>query len=307
MLRPRWIDVYLTEGVKKTFDQTFLKVWPPAGPPEAKIAALSLIPILLISTALFFYSCTPKKNGGAVLHTPFEIIDELGNKREYRVFLPPAAGDKALPLLVYFHGVWSEEFKEKIPALKNYTASPVEETGLIGLSRDKKFALLVPEAYYELKALKNCTAKGWKMDEEIDGIEKIIDKIVSEYNISKQEIYLAGISAGAVLCHYLANKRPDYYAALLSHSQAYTDKEGKGKVRRPALKGPQFGVLFAYTKGDYANLIEYCKESYQIYKESGYRVELLKDLPPLSHTWAAQSNEKFWSLLQKLKRVGRDL
>lgn len=271
-----------------------------------KFFTLLLIPILLISTVVFFNSCTPQKNGGAVLHTPFEIVDKFGNKREYRVFLPPAAGDKALPLLVYFHGVWSEEFKEKVPALRNYTASPVEETGLIELSREKKFVLLVPEAYYELKALRNCTAKGWKMDEEIDGTEKIIDKIASEYNISKQEIYLAGISAGAVLCHHLANKRPNCYAAVLSHSQAYTNKEGKGKVRRPAVKGPQFGVLFAYTKGDYADLIKYCKESYNIYKEYGYRTELLRDLPPLSHTWAARSNEKFWYLLQKLKRVARD-
>jgi predicted peptidase len=272
-----------------------------------KSIILILIPILLIATALFFNSCTTEKKGDTIRKTPFKIVDKWGNEREYRVFLPPGAFDNPLPLLVYFHGVWSEEFKEKIPALRNYTGSPVEETGLIELSRKKKFILLVPEAYYELKALKNCTAKGWKMDEEIDGIEKIIDKIAAEYNIIKQEIYLAGISAGAVLCHHLANKRPYYYAAVLSHSQAYTDREGKGKVRKPAVKGPQFGVIFAYTKGDYANLIDYCTKSYTIYKKSGYRTKLLKNLPPRSHTWAGQSNDKFWDLLQKLKRTSRAL
>jgi predicted esterase len=266
-----------------------------------KLVVLILIPTLLIFAALFLHRCT-REAKGSILQTPFEIVDHFGSKREYRVFLPPRAGDTPLPLLLYFHGVWSEEFSKKIPALRNYTGSPVEETGLIELSRRKGFVLLVPEALYEFKALKNCTARGWKMDEEIDGIEKIIDKIAAEYPISKAKIYLAGISAGAVLCHHLANKRPHYYAAVLSHSQAYTNKEGKGKVRKPAVKGPQFGVLFAYNEGDYPDLIKYCGESYRLYKEAGYRTELLKNVPPRGHTWSVQTNDRFWSLLQKLGR-----
>jgi len=270
-----------------------------------KLAFLSLIPTLLlfIFAALFFSRCT-REAEGSILQTPFEIVDRLGNKRNYRVFLPPQAGDTEtpLPLLVYFHGVWSNEFSKKVPALKNYTGSPVEETGLIDLSRGKGFILLVPEALYEFKSLRNCTAKGWKMDEEIDGIEKIIDKLAAEYPISKEKIYLTGISAGAVLCHHLANKRPHYYAAVLSHSQAYTDKQGKGKVRKPAVKGPEFGVLFAYNEGDYPDLIKYCGESYRLYKEAGYRTELLKNVPPRGHTWSVQTNDRFWSLLQKLGR-----
>jgi len=267
---------------------------------------LSLSLILIIG---FLFSChRDKKVAGTVLQTPFEVVDRLGNKRDYRIFFPPQieSGTAPLPLLVYFHGVWSPEFPKKIPALRNYTASPVEETGLIELSRRKGFVLLVPEALYEFKALKNCTAKGWKIDEEIDGIEKIIDRVAREYSIARGKIFLAGISAGAVLCHYLANKRPHYYAALLSHSQAYTDKQGKGKVRKPVLEGPQFGVLFAYNEGDYANLIEYCDESHRLYKESGYRTELLKDLPPRGHTWSIETNDRFWSLLQKLGRKPTD-
>jgi len=272
-----------------------------------KCAVLRLVPtiLLFIIAALFFCRCT-REAKGHVQQTPFEIVDRLGNKRNYRVFFPPRAGDKPLPLIVYFHGVWSEEFSQKVPALKNYTASPIEETGLIELSRRKGFLLLVPEALYEFKSLRNCTAKGWKMDEEIDGIEKIIDKVAVEYPVLKEKIYLTGISAGAVLCHHLANKRPYYYAAVLSHSQAFTNKEGKGKVRKPAVKGPQFGVLFAYNEGDYPDLIKYCGESFQLYKEAGYRTELLKNVPPRGHTWSVQSNDRFWSLLQKLSRKPGD-
>lgn len=263
-----------------------------------------MIPVVILSalSLLLLGHCKAGKREAQCLQTPFEIIDNSGNKREYRVFLPPHQAGESFPLLVYFHGVWSEEFKKKIPALRHYTGSPVEETGLIELSRKKRFVLLVPTARYEFKSLKNCTARGWKLDEEIDGIEKMIDKIAAEYDIAKDEIYLAGISAGAVICHHLANKRPYYYAAVLSHSQAYTDKEGKGKVRQPAIRGPQFGVLFAYNIGDYPNLIEYCHESYNIYRDYGYRTELLKDLPPRGHAWSVQSNEKFWAILGKIKR-----
>lgn len=270
---------------------------------DVRLSIVSLlIPLLLITNAICHYNCAAKKTTDNILHTPFDIIDQSGNKREYRVFLPASTKVNSLPLLVYFHGVWSEEFRKKVPALRNYTGSPVEETGLIEFCRRKKIVLLVPTAFYEFKSLKDCTAKGWQVDEEIDGIEKIIDKVVEKFKITPGEIYLAGISAGAVLCHYLANKRPYYYAAVLSHSQAYTNKQGRGKVRKPAVTGPQFGVLFAYTIGDYANLIKYCKESYLLYKESGYRTGLLKDLPPRSHSWSVQSNDKFWNLLQKLKR-----
>ncbi len=260
-----------------------------------------------------FFSCSKKQETTSpqTLETPFEIIDNLGNKREYRVFVPASqqgegeGKSKRLPLVLYFHGVWSEEFK-KIPALKNYTGSPVEETGLIGLSQGKEFFLVVPKAFYEVKALRSTTARGWKLGEEIDGIEKIIDKVVMNYPIDTGKIYLTGISAGAVLCHYLANRRPGYYAAILSHSQAYTDEHGGGKVRTPAVKGPQFGVLFAYNDGDYANLIEYCLRSYRVYKEYGYRTECLKDLPPRGHAWSVKNNEKFWDLLQQLSPRASD-
>ncbi|MCK4764488.1 MAG: hypothetical protein KAW12_19975 [Candidatus Aminicenantes bacterium] len=267
-------------------------------PIKRRIRVVLFFLIFCVLGAGFFYYYA-KKETAAVLHTPFEIVDKSGNRREYRVFLPPWSGDKPLPLLVYFHGVWSEEFK-RLPALKHYTGSPIEETGLIELSKRKGFVLLVPEAFYEFKSLRGLPARGWQIEKEIDGIEKMIDRVAAEYKISKREIYLSGISAGAMFCHYLANKRPGVYAAIISHSQGYTDIEGRGIVLSPAKKGPRFGVLFAYCKGDYPNLIGYCKESCKKYKDAGYPVELLPDLLPPGHAWSSPSSEIFWNLLQKL-------
>jgi hypothetical protein len=231
-----------------------------------------------------------------ILETPFSVIDKLGNSREYRIYLPEKEVNRKVPLIVYFHGVRSECFK-KYPGLRNYTGSPVEETGLIEFCKFNTITLLVPEPRYEYK-FHNCMCKGWSpFNKEIDGIEKIIDVVVDKYPISRKEIYLAGLSAGAVLCHHLANRRPNYFNAILSHSQAYIKEDLT--FLEPKVKGPKFGVVICYTKGDYKNLIKICIESEKLYRKHNYKTILIRDLPPNSHRWSKESNQQFWNYLQK--------
>jgi pimeloyl-ACP methyl ester carboxylesterase len=255
-----------------------------------------LLVVGLIAAILMPAGCG-RRETAAALRTPHAVVDRLGNQRTYRLFLP-RMGKKTLPLLVYFHGVRSPGFRN-IPTLKKYTGAPVEETGLIPFCRANGIMLLVPDALYEYQFL-GCTAKGWVIAKEIDGIEGMIDAVVKHYPVSKREIYLAGLSAGAVFCHFLANRRPDYYNGLVSHSQAYTSDQGE--ILQPALPGPRFGVVFAYNRKDYANLVAFCLESERIYRRAGYRTALLKDLLPEGHQWSAENNRRFWRLLQKLGR-----
>jgi hypothetical protein len=238
--------------------------------------------------------CRGTRPAGQVLETPYAVTDDAGNAREYRLFLP--GGKSRVPLMIYFHGVISPEFK-RIPSLKSYTGSPVEETALIPFCREQGIALLVPKARYEYTFLK-CRSTGWLTEKEIDGVEKIIDTVVERYPVDLGGIYLAGISAGAVFSHDLANRRPRFYSAVLSHSQAYVSPEGV--VLRPAEKGPRFGVVFCYNEGDYKNLIAFCVESERIYRDDGYRTTLLRDLPPQGHAWSSSNNALFWRLLQSL-------
>jgi hypothetical protein len=198
--------------------------------------------------------------------------------------------------LVYFHGVISPCFK-RIPSLKSYTGSPVEETGLIAFCRSRGIALLVPRAKYEYTFL-NCPSVGWLTSKEIDGVEKIIDTVAARFDIDGRRIYLAGISAGAVFSHFLANRRPRFYSAIVSHSQAYVS-EG-GEVLKPAEKGPRFGIVFCYNKGDYKQLVQFCIDSERVYRGEGYRTALLPDLPPKGHAWSSRNNERFWKLLLRL-------
>jgi Esterase PHB depolymerase len=257
------------------------KIWPWLG-------ILILIPA--------WYACHSSRTAKA-LQTPYPVTDAAGNSRSYRLYLPAKGGGRQ-PLLVYFHGVISPGFK-KIPSLKNYTGSPVEETGLIPFCRARGIILLVPTARYEYTFLK-CSSVGWLIDKEIDGVEKIIDTMIARYPVDPRRIFLAGLSAGAGISHYLANRRPRFYSAIISHSQAYVDQAGK--VLPPVEKGPQFGVVFCYNSGDYRNLIRICVDSERLYRENGYRTVLLRDLPPRGHAWSSVNNGRFWKLLNRLGR-----
>jgi hypothetical protein len=252
--------------------------------------------LALILGTLILSGCRSSM-AGKILETPYPVVDILGNNREYRLFLP-AKMDSRFPLLIYFHGVISPGFK-KIPSLKNYTGSPVEETELIPFCRTRGIALLVPKARYEYTFL-NCPSVGWLTEKELDGVEKIIDTVVEHFAVDRQKIYLAGISAGAVFCHFLANSRPHFYSAVVSHSQAYVSPDGV--VLRPVEKGPQFGIVFCYNIGDYPELIRFCIDSERIYSQEGYRTTLLPDLPPEGHAWSSVNNGRFWKLLNRLGR-----
>jgi hypothetical protein len=234
-----------------------------------------------------------------MLETPYPVTDDSGNSRSYRVFLPAAVGERQ-PLLVYFHGVISPGFK-KLPTLKKYTGSPVEETGLIPFCRARGIILLVPTARYEYTFLR-CVSVGWLIDKEIDGVEKIIDTVIARYPVDPGRVFLAGLSAGAGMSHYLANRRPHFYNAIISHSQAYVDQ--RGRVLPPMEMGPQFGVVYGYNEGDYPNLVKICIDSERLYREKGYRTILLRDLPPRGHAWSSTNNGRFWKLMNRLGRKG---
>ena len=207
-------------------------------------------------------------------------------------------------MLVYFHGVMSDGFQE-IPTLKGYTGSPVEETGLIQFARANGILLVVPKPAYTYLFLDK-KARGWlPFEKEMDGIEKMIETVIAEFPVDEQEVYLAGISAGAGICHQLANRNPNRYNAVLSHSQGYVGEGDGDRVLSPPQAGPGFGVVFCYNRGDYPNLIAICEESEEKYRTAGYRTALLKNLPPMDHSWSKQSNRRFWRYLKELGQYTR--
>ncbi len=258
--------------------------------------------IILYLIVLFFISALYSRcenDDKKRVSNPVQIVDENGAARNYNLYFPRKSNTK-VPLLVYFHGVMSKGFKNKA-VLKGYTGSPLSETGLIPFCRVNRIALLEILPSYTYKFM-DLTARGWSpFSKEIGGIEKCIDTVVEEYNVDKKKVYLAGISAGAVLANHLANKRPEKYAAILSHSQGYISENND--ILMPAVTDNKFGVVICYTKGDYDDLKNICEKSYEIYKKNGYNIIILRNLPPASHKWSNSTNGKFWRLLL---RIGGD-
>ena len=235
------------------------------------------------------------KSDRGKLSNPIKIVDTAGLVRNYNIYFPEK-GDGDLPLFIYFHGVRSDRFKEK-PVLKGYTGSPVEETGLLPFCNTNKIVLLEILPSYSYKFL-DVDASGWSpFGKEIGGIEKCIDTVIDEYNIDRNRVFLAGISAGAVMANHLANRRPEKYKAILSHSQAYINENDE--ILDPSDHEKKFRVIICYTKGDYKDLKDICERSYKKYKESGYDIVILRELPPLSHKWSKSSNGRFWRLLNR--------
>ncbi len=263
-----------------------------------KIIFLLLILIILSLTLFikkFFYK---KLSDQKVLITPYKVVDKFGAVREYTVYLPKKEKKKRFPLIVYFHGVMSPEFR-KIPALATYTGSPVEETGLIKFCQKKGIILVAMKPYYSYFFLGE-KAKGWSpFEKELDGIQKVIKTIIKNFNVDKKRVYLYGISAGAVIAHHIANKNPSLISGIISHSQGYISE--KNNILKPLPKNKiYFGVVFTYTKGDYKNIITIVEKSYKMYKKAGFNTILLKNSPPLSHKWAKSMNGVFFSYVEKL-------
>jgi len=240
---------------------------------------------------LFIFGCAESSKGK--LSNPIEIADSSGVIRNFNIYFPKK-GEGELPLLVYFHGVRSEGFKDK-PVLKGYTGSPVSETGLIPFCNANSIILLEILPSYTYKFL-DVEASGWSpFEKEIEGIETCIDTVIKKYNIDSGQVYLAGISAGAVMSNHLANRWPGKFRGILSHSQAYISE--KNEILEPIDSGKKFKVIICYTKGDYQNLKDICESSYEKYKEHNYNVVILRDLPPSGHKWSNSTNGRFWRLL----------
>ena len=229
------------------------------------------------------------------LTNPILIKDGNGKVRNFNLYLPKGGGE-GRPLLVYFHGVRSEKFKT-MPVLKGYTGSPVDETGLIPFCNTRGIVLLEMLPSYSYRNL-NVEAHGWSpFEKETGGIETCIDSVIKEYEIDVDQIYLAGISAGAVMCNHLANRRPEIYRGIISHSQAHISE--RDDVLDPVKTDRPFRVVICYTKGDYQNLKDICEKSYVKYRDHGYSVTLIRDLPPKSHKWSNSSNGRLWRLLTR--------
>ena len=150
---------------------------------------------------------------GGVLPMKAVNITVGGTTRSYNIIVPKNLGENR-PLLIFCHGYnqdanWmqNEEFKND-----NVSMEAVCDTA--------KFICVFP----------NGIDRAWEIggDRDINFIKAIIEKMVTQYKIDRNRIYMGGFSMGGMLTYNAINKMSDQIAAFVSCSgpSVVTPKSG---------------------------------------------------------------------------------
>ena len=140
---------------------------------------------------------------GGVLPMKAVNISVNGTTRSYNIIVPKNLGENR-PLLIFCHGYnqdanWmqNEEFKND-----NVSMEAVCDTA--------KFICVFP----------NGINRAWDTggDRDINFIKAIIEKMVTQYKIDRNRIYMGGFSMGGMLTYNAINKMSDQIAAFVSCS-----------------------------------------------------------------------------------------
>ena len=131
-----------------------------------------------------------------------------GLNRSYNVYAPKNLGQNR-PLLIFCHGYnqdanWMQnnEFRDTEHPERNINIEAVCDTA--------KFVVVFP----------NGIDKAWDTggDRDINFIKAIIEKMVTQYKIDRNRIYMGGFSMGGMLTYNAINKMHDQIAAFISCS-----------------------------------------------------------------------------------------
>ena len=127
-----------------------------------------------------------------------------GLNRTYNKIVPKNLGEKR-PLLIFCHGYnqdanWMQnnEFKNN-----NVSMEAVCDTA--------KFVVVFPDGIFD-----NQGKRAWDVggDRDINLIKAIIEKMVNDYKIDRNRVYLGGFSMGGMLTYHAMNRIPDLIAAF---------------------------------------------------------------------------------------------
>lgn len=132
-----------------------------------------------------------------------------GQRMSYWLYLPNNHSEKSMPLVVMLHGC-------------QQTATQFAQGTRMNLHAEKLgYAVLYPQ-----QPTSSHPHRCWKWYEratqdgggDVPTIINILHKVLTQYDIDRSRIYIAGISAGAGMAHILALNHPRLFAAVGLHS-----------------------------------------------------------------------------------------
>lgn len=131
-----------------------------------------------------------------------------GQQRSYNVYAPQNLGENR-PLLIFCHGynqdanwIQNNEFRDNDRPERNINIEAVCDTA--------KFVVVFP----------NGIDRAWDLggDRDINFVKAIIEKMVTQYKIDRNRVYMGGFSMGGMLTYRAMTKIPNLIAAFISCS-----------------------------------------------------------------------------------------
>jgi poly(hydroxyalkanoate) depolymerase family esterase len=134
----------------------------------------------------------------------------IAGMRNYKLFIPPAAGERALPLVVMLHGCTQDP--------DDFAAG----TGMNDAALSHGFFVLYPAQSQQANPQRcwnwfkhNHQARGHGEPELLAGMTR---DVMARYAIDPARVYVAGLSAGGAMAAILGDAYPDLFAAVGVHS-----------------------------------------------------------------------------------------
>jgi len=157
----------------------------------------------------------PHRDGSPQGHPPGErfVAGTFGNasdRRGYKLFIPPQAGDRALPLVVMLHGCTQDP--------DDFAAG----TDMNALARAHGFYVLYPAQSRQANP-QGCW-NWFKHTHQQRGrgepalLAGMTQDVIAQHRVDAQRVYVAGLSAGGAMAAILGDAYPELFAAVGVHS-----------------------------------------------------------------------------------------
>ena len=136
---------------------------------------------------------------GVVLPMKADNVTVNGTNRSYNVYAPKDLGENR-PLLIFCHGYNQDANWMQNSEFKN------ENVSMEAVCDTAKFVVVFP----------NGIDRAWDTsgDRDINFVKAIIEKMVTQYKIDRNRVYLGGFSMGGMFTYHAMNKIPDLIAAF---------------------------------------------------------------------------------------------
>ena len=222
----------------------------------------------------------PSSQGSPISAEPGLTKNKYKNMNYFQV-IPDNPTDN-MPLIVFLHGDGeSKSFNSvgNLPITKYVSSKEAFKAG--------KFIFIAPHQ----------SNYSWSNANTVSTLMELIEKVANDYKVDKNRIILTGMSRGGIGTWYIANKYPNYFAAIVPMS-GYTSINVNNFVNLPiwAISGNVGSNEQKYNK-NMKSLVD------KINKASGKKLAKMETIKGASHSTIQQQykrKELFeWMLSQK--------